>query len=182
MSKSKFADQLDEIRAALDDPALTPEGRVRAMLDQIERSTVPPDRDQAFRTELKQFAALIRDQRAKSADQSILVREAGDFYRRLSALARPALPTTPADEARRCFNHLQELGWASPTIELLESELKVGEKIVGCTGESVTTSAGRRIDRQQLIEKYRPHSMTPEHYPDWQRLHTRSEALQSRPD
>jgi hypothetical protein len=176
MPKSAFDDALKDIRAALTDEALTPEGRVRAMLDQIEQVTIPPEREQDFRSELKGLAAFVRGERLKIATQSVLCREAGESFRRMRDLARPIPPVRVADEIRRCFDRLQELGWASPTIDLLHSELNDGERIVGIDADSIATDR-KRIDRKALIEKHRPHGMTPEHYPDWERQHRRSEAL-----
>jgi hypothetical protein len=178
MAKTSFDSEIKDVRAALEDPALTPEGRVRAMLAEIERLEVPAERADAFRAELKGLAVLVRDQRTKLAAQSVIVREAGEFYRRATALARPIPPTRPADEVRRCFGGLQELGWASPTIELLETELKTGERIIRYDADSITTDK-QRIERKALIEKHRPRSMTPDRFAAWDRQHTRSEAIQS---
>jgi hypothetical protein len=178
MPRSSFDSVLKDIRSALEDPALTPEGRVCAMVREIERLEVPAERVETLRAELRGLEALIRDQPAKSAAQSVLVREAGEFYQRATALARPIPPTRPADEVRRCFGGLQELGWASPTIDLLETELKTGEHIVRYDADSITTDR-QRIERKALIEKHRPRAMTPDHFAAWERQHMRNEALQT---
>ena len=171
MPKSAFDDVLKDIRAALVDESLTPESRVGAMLDQIEQITIPPERAEAFRTELKGLAALIRDQRMKAAAQTVLVREADEFFRRLRDLARPIPRATPDDEIRRCYEQLEATGWNSTAInDLLLPELRDGERLSLIACDAVTIGL-RRVTKADLIAKYRPHAMDDEHYQAWVKAH-----------
>jgi hypothetical protein len=171
MPKSAFDDVLKDIRTALADEALTPEGRVRAMLDQIEQIKIPSERAEAFRSELKGLAALVRDQRMKAAAQTVLVREAGEFFRRVRDLARPIPRTTPDDEIRRCYEQLEAMGWNSTAInDLLLPELRDGERLSLIAGDAVTIGL-RRVTKTDLIAKYRPHAMDDAHYQTWVKAH-----------
>jgi hypothetical protein len=171
MPKSIFDEVLKDVRAALTDEALTPEGRVRALLDQIEQSTIPPERAEAFRRELKGLAALIRDQRMKASAQSVLVREAGEFFRHLRDLARPIPRATPDDEIRRCYEQLEASGWNSTAInDLLRPELRDGERLTLIASDAVTIGL-RRVTKADLIAKYRPHAMDDEHFATWAKAH-----------
>ena len=139
MLKSNCDDLLNEIRAALDDESLTPEGRVRALLDQIEQSTIPSEREQDFRNELKGLASLVRGERLKTSSQSVLCREAGESFRRLRDLTRPVPRATPDDEIRRCYDELEAQGWNSSAInDLLLPELRDGEKLSAIRPDAVT--------------------------------------------
>jgi hypothetical protein len=106
----QFATEVEAIRAALNDPSLTSEGRVLGMLAEVETFQASPEREAALRDVLKQFAAFVREQRANIADQSTLVREARELYKAAQALARPIPVLTPAEVVRAVFSDLQEKG------------------------------------------------------------------------
>ena len=66
----------------------------------------------------------------KAAAQTVLVREADEFFRRLRDLARPIPRATPDDEIRRCYEQLEATGWNSSAIDdLLLPEFRDGERL-----------------------------------------------------
>ncbi len=94
-------------------------------------------------------------------------------------LARPLPALTPAEEVRRCWPTLQDkYNWSSTSLDLLAEDLKEGEKILNCGEEFVQTNQ-RKIDRRDLIIRYRPINMTPNHYAGWDAQNTRPLANRS---
>jgi len=55
---------------------------------------------------------------------------------------------------------LCSVGWSTPEVDFLELEVQPGEGIKSFDVWSVTTSAGRVINRGELRSKYRPGSWT----------------------
>lgn len=180
MSKNKFATEIDAIQRVLDDPTLTPRGVVRAVLAEISAMEFPVERESAIRAALRTFATTIASVLSAQPDMHVLAREAGELRRAVRELGRPLPLARPAEVVARSFDRLQELGWASATIDLLAQELQPGETIASVTADGITTSL-RSIDRKALIVKYRPGSITPDHYPAWERQHTRSPSMASAP-
>jgi hypothetical protein len=178
MTGSALTSEIEQVQAALDDPTFTATAFARSIMKQIGEMDFPSERSVAMRDELLQFAGQVRVE--GNSDATGLRQSALRLFRRSQELARPILPPSPADVVRASFVHLQEdCNWASPTIELLTREMKIGEKIIHCDADGVTTNE-RRIDRLELIDRCRPHAMTENHLQSWRKMHTRSEMLVSR--
>jgi hypothetical protein len=179
MNGSALISEIEQVLTAIDDPALTATAFARSVIKQIGDMDFSGERSVAIHGELLQFAAQVRVQ--GNSDATGLRQSTLRLLRRAQELARPILPPSPSDVVRACFSHLQEdCNWASLTIDLLPRELRIGEKIIHCDADGITTNE-RRIDRLALIDRYRPIAMTENHFQSWREMHTRSEALVSHP-
>jgi hypothetical protein len=179
MTSNALTSEIEQVLAALDDPTFTATAFARSVVKQIGDMDFPIERSVMIRCELEEFARQVRAQ--GNSDATGLRQATLRLFSRAQELARPILTPTPSDVVHAYFAHLQEdCNWASPTIELLPRELKIGEKIIHCDADGVTTNE-RRIDRLELIDRYRPHAITENHLQSWRKMHTRSETLQLQP-
>jgi len=179
MAGSAFTEETKQVLAAIDDPAFTATAFARSVIKQIGDMDFPSQHIVQIRCELLQFEKQVRIQ--GNSDATGLRQSTLRLYRRALELSRPIAPPSPTELVRSLFGRLQAgCNWATPTIELLPRELKVGERIIHCDADGVTTNE-RRIDRLELIDRYRPHAMTENHFQSWREMHTRSQALVSHP-
>jgi hypothetical protein len=169
-----FVAEIEAVNKALDDPAFTAVAFARSITKQIADMQFAPERIATIRSQLQEFE---RQVRTFGNDDAVALRQAAlRLFSAARALAQPILPLQPAHIVRQIFEPLQQVGWASATLELLASDLKVGEKILSFDADGITTDL-RRIDRLQLIDRMRPMSWT--NIDSWRKEHVRSKALYS---
>jgi len=171
--------EIEAILSTLDDSALTAEAFVRSIIRQIADLKFPPERTAVMRSELLAFE---RQVRTHGNHDAIALRQAAlQLYQRAQDLARPIPIPSPDDVVNSIHATLQDhFGWASATIDLLRQELKRGETVSSCDADGITTNL-RRIDKQDLIVRYRPISMTANHFESWRKQHLRDAALYTPP-
>jgi hypothetical protein len=174
---SSFETEFQELRAALTDESLTPEGICLRMLSEAQGWNPPPERQAEFRYLLRQLAAMIREQRGRTAVQTVLVRECGARVRNLKTLASPPPQLSVRERIAQVFPTLQQrFNWASATIQLLEREIPLAEWPLRSMGpEEIVTGSGRKVNRLDLIDRRRPLTWT--NVESWRREHTRLPAL-----
>jgi hypothetical protein len=167
-----FVAEIEAVNKALDDPAFSAVAFARSITNQIANTQFAPERIATVRSELQEFESQVR---RFGNDDAVALRQAAlRLFSSAQALAQPILPPQPAHIVRQLFEPLQQVGWASPTLELLASDLKVGEKILSFDADGVTTDL-RRINRLQLIDRMRPMSWT--NVDSWRKEHVRSKSL-----
>jgi hypothetical protein len=174
----QFAAEVEAVLNALDDPSLSPVAFARLVITQIAEMQFSPECIVTVRYDLLAFEKQVR---MYGNDDAVALRHAAlQLLRRAQALARPMPVPQPADVVRRLFESFQQLGWASATLEILACDLKLGEKVLSFDADGVTTDS-RRIEKEDLIVRYRPLSMTENHFKAWRKQHTRDAALYTNP-
>ncbi len=168
---SQCAAEIEKVLKALNDPVLTAGAFARSNIEQIRDMTFPPERIVTMRSELLAFEGHVR---TLGNDHAAGLRHAAwQLFRRAQELARPVSLPSPDYIVNSIFGGLQEqFGWSSLTIDLLRQELKPGETIKAYNASGITTNL-RRIDKEELIIKYRPHAMIPQYFERWRKAHTR---------
>ena len=153
-----FAAEVDDINGALDDDRLTPEGAVRCALAEIKTMTFAPEREETMRVELRNFSPIVRELRGK-CDALALKREAQRLVTVARKLAGPIEAPRPGDEIAAWALRMQDHGWLSVECDLLERDLKPGERIESFTADDVTTDQ-RTVTLVDLRARLRPASWT----------------------
>jgi hypothetical protein len=158
---------------ALADETLTPEGAARSVARQIAEMKIPQERRAFARDLLANFAKTIAALRANDDDHVGLRQAASQLFRRAQELARPIPVPKISDIVRSIFDSLQAEGWGSGAIGLLERDLKPEDLPIKSYDATSVMTATRRIELEALITKYRPTSMTPDHFEQWRKSNLR---------
>ena len=144
----------DLVLSALDDPALTPEGQAREIINRACGLGFPNNTARAaFSGELKLFPAMARELR-RNFDARTLVEEAARLAVRANELARVApAPVTLDAIVAEIQLKLASNDWNSLEAEFAAAELSQSrERLASCDARALTCESGRTIERRWLRE------------------------------
>jgi hypothetical protein len=150
----------DDALHLLKDPALSPEGRAAACVEQVRGFTYPnAERREAAVRLLRTFADAIPHLRT-NADGLGLMQAAGNLVMGARRLAEALPPVAPKDEIRRVAPAMTRFNYTGAEIDAIRGALRKDERIQQVEEFAVKTDQ-RTLDlNEQFYDSLRPGSWT----------------------
>jgi hypothetical protein len=150
--------------AVINDDALSPEGRVRTILDRIAHTEFrAPGAADAMVGSLRQFSEVAKGLRMNCDGRALIV-EAAKLFQRSVELSRPVLqeaasgvPRSVNDITDTARRGLAACGWSQLEVDWLVIALMQSKQILGSwTAREAISTTGAHISRQALRENAAP--------------------------